>query len=84
MKFDRFEGFFVTFDKLFDTTNNGGVKEISIEGKTVSNTFVKRRKFGSETINRYLVIVVKVLEDSNNLFDCFDIRVGLVAVVFGA
>lgn len=59
----------IVFDNLINTTNDSRIEEIPIQCKALPHTLIIRWQFGSKPIESNLIIVIKVLQYSNNLFD---------------
>ena len=78
MRLHILQVFFIAFDYLFDSTHNGRIEKVAVQGETLSYAFVVRRQLGSEPIQRYLVVVVEVLEDAHNFSDSLDVGIGIV------
>ena len=78
MKFIFFQVFYIKFDNLFYSTDNDRVKIVAIQRKTLTHATVVGWKLGSESIQGDLVVIIKVLQNTDYLSNRIDIRISSV------
>ena len=59
--------------KFFDTPTDNRLKEVSTQSETLAYASVVWRQLGSKPIHGYLVEIIEVLQNSNNL--CYGLNV---------
>lgn len=78
MKLNLLQIFDVKFNNLLDTSNHDGIEIVAIQGETLPNRPIVWWQLRTESIQCYLIVIVKVLEHTYNLANSFDVRVGVV------
>lgn len=81
MKFHFTQIFFIIFYQFINASNNTRVEEIAIQSKAISDTFIKRWKFSSETVCGNLIIIIEVLQNSDDFLYCLNVRIGNFLII---
>jgi len=67
MQPDLFEVLFIDFYEFLDSAHHSGIEKIAIESKALTNGVVERGQLRAETVECHLVVVVEVLQQTNNI-----------------
>lgn len=81
MKLDSSQIVFIVADNLLDSPGYQRVEIVAIQGEALSNTFIVGRKFGTETIQCDLIVIVKILKHTHDLPDGSDVKVLFIVLV---
>jgi hypothetical protein len=68
--------FYIEFDNLFNTADNNRIKVVPIECKALTDTTIVWWELCAKSIQCNLVIVVKILQYTNNLVNPLNISIG--------
>ncbi len=68
----------IKLNNLLNPTNNNRIEIIAIQGKALPNRSIIGRQLRTKPIQGYLIIIIEILEDANDLANALNIGIGIV------
>jgi hypothetical protein len=67
---------FINTYELFHTAHHCGIEKVSVQSEALTRRVVERWQFGAKAIKSHLIVVIEVLEHTDNLTHSFNIFIG--------